>query len=242
MCVCVSWWHWLAKASRCSGFLSGPIRSALELACCRCVRLPRRGNQTSDSEPSLVLNWLSFINMKHCCTGRNRSAPLQRWCTSPKRSSVVIIFFFKKVIYSLAQNAAALAERGWVELLCSTAEQEFRVWLQMMRRVLSWTPWYATAAPRTERGEEELQIVRGGCLKSYCFFAALHILGRARRQLAERNTRFKAVSKSLRLTESILLLWFTAKQTVWPKVVFQMSIKQVIWGLWREVSVCETRV
>lgn len=53
---------------------------------------PRRGNQTSDSEPSLVLNWLSFINMKHCCTGRNRSAPLQRWCTSLKHSSVVIIF------------------------------------------------------------------------------------------------------------------------------------------------------
>ncbi len=132
VCVCVSWWHWLAKAFLCSGFLPGPIRSALEPACCQCVWLLEKETKRLIVSPlSSRAVWLSFINMMHFCAGRNGSAPLWRWQTALKHSSVLIVIVFKKVIYAVVQNAASLAERGWVELLFTAAEQESRVWLQI---------------------------------------------------------------------------------------------------------------
>lgn len=118
--VCVSWWHWLAKASLCSGFLPGPIRSTLEPACCLCVWL--LGKETKRLIVSLLSShaaWLSFINMMHFCVGRNRSAPLRRWQTALKHSSVLIVIVLKKSdLFSRSEHRL-----GRVELSCSLPQQ-----------------------------------------------------------------------------------------------------------------------
>lgn len=101
--VCVLWWHLLAKASLL--WLPAWPYQIYTWTCLLSMHMtPRGGNQTSDSEPSLLsspprtVRW-SFINMMHFCTRRDRLAPLQRWSTSQKHSTILIVivsFFFLK--------------------------------------------------------------------------------------------------------------------------------------------------
>lgn len=86
----------MANASLCSGFLPGPIRSALE-----------RDSWRTRPPPPPHLGWLSFINMMHVCTGGISSAPRERSSS---------LCYFKKAVYSAVWKQAASAERSGVGL------------------------------------------------------------------------------------------------------------------------------
>lgn len=151
VCMCVSWWHWLAKESLCSGFLPGPIRSALEPACCRCVwLLEKETKRLIVSLRSSRAVWVIFHKYDAFLCGEepiSSSAGMAGGSEAFLRPLIVIVS--KKVIYSAVRNAGALAEFCWAALYRSRTG----VWglAADMRDVLPATLWYASCRMKTER-------------------------------------------------------------------------------------------
>lgn len=130
--VCVLWWHLLAKASLL--WLPAWPYQIYTWTCLLSMHMtPRGGNQTSDSEPSLLSSsygtmifhkYDAFLHEEGQISSSAEMVDISEAFHHPNRYR--FFFFFKKVIYSVSWNAAALAERSWV-----AAEQESRVWLQI---------------------------------------------------------------------------------------------------------------
>lgn len=174
------------------------------------------------------------------------------------------------MIYSVAQNsAAALAERGRVELLFTAAERESRVWLQI----------WGTSCPELlgmrrqgedGEGEEERSCrlsktaLRREKVWRICHSLSCTLYFGKQWTQAERTryaywfqdwlavlawkyslTNLAEDQSSRHKPEAILNILiplFGAKQTAWPKLVIQLSIRHENWDFRREASECDACV